>query len=215
MLFDLHVHTTISPCSRLPLGDILAQARARGLDGVCITDHDTMAVRHELDEGVQPDGLCVVVGMEYATPQGDFLLFGPFETLQPGLRAAELLPLVHASGGMAVAAHPFRVGRSTDEAVVRSGLCRAVERINGRNSHAQNGLVDSWLGCYQLAACGGSDAHTLDELGRVATRFDMPVRSRADLILALRRGMCSPVRLRPRQEPVHHAPMIPVAASWR
>ncbi len=212
MLFDLHVHSAISPCSRLPLGDILAHARARGLDGVCVTDHDTMDARRALEEGVQPDGLCVVIGMEYATPQGDFLLFGPFEELEPGLHAARLLPLVHASGGAVVAAHPFRAGRSTDEAIVKSGLCRAVERINGRNSRVQNGLVDNWLARYPLFACGGSDAHSLDELGRVATRFNVPVRSRADLVGALRQGLCSPVRLRPRQDMTSSA-SVPLSAT--
>lgn len=213
MLFDLHVHSTLSPCSRLPLHDILAHARHRGLDGVCITDHDTMAARHELDEGLQPDGLCVVIGMEYATPQGDFLLFGQFEGLLPGLPASEILPLVHARRGAAVAAHPFRVGRCTDELVVSSGLCRAVERINGRNSRAQNELVDGWLARYPLFACGGSDAHSLDELGRVATHFSVPVRSRADLVGALRQGLCSPVRLRSRQDMTVSASMSLLATS--
>lgn len=217
MLFDLHVHSTLSPCSRLPLHDILAHARHRGLDGVCITDHDTMAARHELDEGVQSDGLCVVIGMEYATSQGDFLLFGPFEDLEPGRPASEILPLVYASGGAAVAAHPFRAGRGVDESVMSRGLCNAVERINGRTSREQNGLVDGWLARYPLFACGGSDAHSLDELGRVATRFDMPVNSRADIIQALRHGLCSPQRLRPRQDILQPIPLpaISSAASWR
>jgi len=213
MLFDLHVHSSISPCSRLSFKDILANARARGLDGVCITDHDTMSARHELREGLQPDGLCVIIGMEYATPQGDFLLFGPFEALEPGLPAARLLPLVHASGGVAVAAHPFRAGRATDEAVVSLGLCRSVERINGRNSRNQNERVDGWLHRYGLFACGGSDAHSLEELGRVATHLGQPVRSRADLVQALRKGLCSPVRLHPRPETIQPTPRLSAAAS--
>lgn len=67
MLFDLHPHTTLSSCSQLQLDQILTQVGAKGLDGVCITDHDTLAVRNTISEGVQNNGLCVIFGMEYTT----------------------------------------------------------------------------------------------------------------------------------------------------
>ena len=41
-------------------------------------------------------------------------------------------------------------------------------------------------------ACGGSDAHTVDEVAAVATRFSVSVRTRADLVTALKNGMCRP-----------------------
>jgi hypothetical protein len=30
-----------------------------------------------IEEGIQDNGLYLLIGMEYATPDGDFLLFGP------------------------------------------------------------------------------------------------------------------------------------------
>ncbi|WP_025322708.1 PHP-associated domain-containing protein [Deferrisoma camini] len=186
--FDLHVHTDLSPCSRLTVAELLAHARGLGLDGVCITDHHTMAAARSVTEGVQPDGLCVVVGMEYSTDQGDFLIFGPFEELRPGLTAEALLRLVDRAGGVAVAAHPFRPGREVPEALVRRGLCRVVEGRNGRNRPGDDARVRAWERAHGVGVTAGSDAHRLAELGRVATRFDAPVRSRADLIAALRRG---------------------------
>jgi hypothetical protein len=192
MKFDLHVHTSISPCSQLALDDILATAQQRGLSGVCITDHDTMDVRNYLREGLQDNGLCVILGMEYATREGDFLIFGPFEHLQPGLAAPELLGHVGSSGGVAVAAHPFRAGRPTSEYLVDYGLCGIVEAVNGRNLPHENSYVESWKTRYPIKQVGGSDAHSLEELGRVATRFDNPIRSRADLIHALKNGRYLP-----------------------
>ena len=193
MLFDLHVHTDLSPCSRMAIRDILDRAKIRGLDGVCITDHDTMDIRYQLSEGVQENGICVLFGMEYTTAQGDFLLFGPFEDLPTKLPTDVLLKTVRNSGGVAVAAHPFRRHRSTAEKVIRSGLCRAVESLNGRNSMTENAAVDRWLARYDLVRCGGSDAHTPNEVGRFATRFFNPVLSCADLIRALKSSMCSAV----------------------
>ena len=188
MRFDLHTHTTLSRCSQLKLEEILLWAGSKGLDGVCITDHDTMAVRHHLQEGVQSNGLCVIFGMEYATPEGDFLLFGPFEEMPAALSAAELLKRVDRAGGVAVAAHPFRSGRSTREYLIRKGLCRIVEGVNGRNQRSEDASTSAWQDRYGVDLVGGSDAHTLAELGRVSTHFTSPVRNRSDLIGALKRG---------------------------
>lgn len=192
MRFDLHIHSDLSPCSDLSIQEILDCAAARGLDGVCITDHDTMAIRERLDEGVQNNGLVVLFGLEYATPQGDFLLFGPFEEIEPGLTADGLLPQVAARGGAAIAAHPFRANRPTEERVLAEGLCAIAEGINGRNTTLENLKVMSWTDRYQLCLTGGSDAHTPEEVGRIATRFSRPIRHRTDLIAALRAGECHP-----------------------
>jgi predicted metal-dependent phosphoesterase TrpH len=192
MLFDLHVHTKISPCSELEIDDVLKHARARGLDGVCITDHQTMKIRKHLQEGLQGDGLCVIFGMEYTTADGDFLLFGPFENISRDLSAIQLLRQVRRAGGTAIAAHPFRSDRPVSEYLVRKGLCRIVESVNGRNTSIENLQVENWRREYYLTCCGGSDAHSLNELGMVSTRFSTPVRSRSDLIDALKNGLCRP-----------------------
>ena len=167
MLFDLHVHTSLSPCSQLRLDQILSQASERGLNGVCITDHNTMAVRDYTQEGVLGNGLCVIFGMEYSTSKGDFLIFGPFEELPPGLPAQILLKHVDRSGGVAIAAHPFRSQRPIDENLIKNEMCRIVEGVNGRNAHHENASVLDWQQKYNVAQVGGSDAHSLDELGRV------------------------------------------------
>ena len=192
MRIDIHVHSSISPCSGLSLEDILAYAKSRGLDGVCLTDHDTMDARAVVREGVQPDGLLVVIGMEYATSQGDFLLFGPFEDLVPGLSARDVLALVDAAGGAAVAAHPCREERPVAVELLAAGLVHALETLNGRNTAEENRLARAWPERFSLPAVGGSDAHSLAELGRSPTRFLTPIASRADLVRALRRGLCAP-----------------------
>lgn len=188
MLFDLHLHTTLSPCSQLRLDEILSQAPKRGLDGVCITDHNTMDVRHSIPEGVLGNGLRVIFGIEYSTSRGDFLIFGPFEELPPGLPAQLLLTYVERSGGVAIAAHPFRAQRPTDESLIKKKMCRIVEGVNGRNAHHENECVFGWQKKYNIQQVGGSDAHSLEELGTVHTEFTTPIHSRADLINALKQG---------------------------
>jgi hypothetical protein len=65
--------------------------------------------------------------------------------------------------------------------------------MNGRNTPQANQAVAHWPERYQVGAVGGSDAHNLAELGRVPTRFTVPVRTRADLVRALQEGRYDPV----------------------
>lgn len=192
MLFDLHVHSLQSPCSRLGLPEILGLARAQGLDGVCVTDHDLRADLGGLAEGVQANGVVLLVGQEYATSQGDFLLFGRLPEFAPGLGAEEILRRTNEAGGVAVAAHPFRPGRETDLGLLRAGLCAVLEAENGRNHAPANRAAWEWGLAQGLALTGGSDAHRPAELGRAATWFSRPVHNSSDLVAALRTGLCQP-----------------------
>jgi len=192
MLIDLHVHSTHSTCSELLPRDILSKARSKGLDGVCITDHDSTEVLSQISEGFQSDGLLVLVGMEYATPQGDFLVFGHVEELSSGLDALELLAAVKQLGGAAIAAHPYRGWRPTDISVFEQSLCSLVEVENGRNSRFEDELASALALKHMLTAVSGSDAHSLAELGAYPTRFTVPVANRDDLVRALNQGCCEP-----------------------
>lgn len=212
MIFDMHVHTSLSPCSGMAADEAIMCAKERGVDGICITDHATMDIRYTLSEGIQQNGICVIFGMEYSTSQGDFLVFGPFERLARDLPAHQLLQTVERNGGIAVAAHPFRRKRPVNEKIIQEGLCGAIESINGRNTLTENLAAERWLRYYDLIACAGSDAHTPDEVGTVATRFFVPVRTRSDLITALKKKRCRPeipLFVQPRACVPHQNPTIP------
>ena len=192
MLFDLHVHSQYSDCSSLTVDAIVRHARSRGLDGVCITDHNSERARQLVPEGVLADGLRLFVGQEYETTDGDFLVFCPDLRLPENLTATRLLAFVQTAGGAAIAAHPLRSGRPTSEHIVQQGLCRIVESVNGRNTPSENRGLEAWRQKYNLVECAGSDAHHLDELGSVKTRFSIPLNTPADLVWALNQGLCSP-----------------------
>lgn len=194
MLIDLHVHSTVSRCSSLSPEEIIEHGKALGLDGVCITDHDTTGVLAQIDEGFQPDGLLVLVGMEYTTPQGDFLVYGPVESLPDGLDAQGLLTEVERLGGAAVAAHPYRGWRPTEVGILDALPCTAIEALNGRNNDHENGLAGGLAKRLDMPGVAGSDAHTISELGRCPTRFNVSISNREELVRALKNGQCAPAR---------------------
>lgn len=192
MILDMHTHTNQSSCGVMNIQDMIEIAAGCGLDGICITDHQTMAVRHYITEGPQANGLVVIFGMEYETPDGDFLIFGPYEHIAQKMEADELLNYVRQTHGVAVAAHPFRGNRPASRRFLQNRQCTAIETMNGRNSEIENLKAVQWADRLSLTATGGSDAHKPDELGRIVTRFPAPVRSRDDLIQALYHGLCRP-----------------------
>lgn len=192
MLIDLHVHTTVSPCSCLKVETILDQAMAVGLDGVCLTDHDTMEIGARVREGLQADGLLVIVGMEYATPQGDYLIFGPFEDIKPGMDAPAMFAAVNKHGGVAIGAHPYRKMRPANMAMFAPGKCMIAEVSNGRNSLSENARALNFAQSRELSMTAGSDAHTLEELGTHPTRFIDRITNREDLVASLRSGRFRP-----------------------
>lgn len=192
MRIDLHVHSDNSSCSVMPARDILAKARGLGLDGVCITDHGSTAVLSQIREGFQPDGLLVLVGMEYTTPQGDYLVYGPVEDLLPGMDAVSLIDKVASIGGAVVAAHPYRGWRPAEPTVLGHTGLTAIEVVNGRNTDEEDAKAEAAALEVGAVRVAGSDAHSLDELAGFPTDFTMEIRSRNDLVQALRAGACRP-----------------------
>ena len=182
------MHSSISPCSHLGISSLLAAARRRGLDGVCITDHESTLATGLISEGPQADGLVVLVGREYATEQGDFLVYGPGRNAPAGLGPGELLVHVSAAGGAAVPAHPFREGRATDARWLRAPHCHILEGVNGRCSPRENRQALDWAAAQGMAVVGGSDAHSSEEVGGAATVFGGSILSSRDLVAALNSG---------------------------
>jgi predicted metal-dependent phosphoesterase TrpH len=93
MRIDLHTHSSVSDGTDSPI-ELLAAARAAGLDVVALTDHDTTAGWAEA-ERARPEGLTVVPGMELscrwfpagAPPISVHLLAYLFDPTHPALAA--------------------------------------------------------------------------------------------------------------------------------
>jgi PHP family Zn ribbon phosphoesterase len=73
---DLHIHTALSPCGSLDMtpNAIVKQAKARGLDVIAITDHNSVENSYYVGELGEREGLTVIYGMEAQTMEDVHLL---------------------------------------------------------------------------------------------------------------------------------------------
>ena len=78
MRLDLHVHSEYSPDSHSSIEAILKQAQEVGLDGIAITDHNSVlsfSVASKLAEELGLD-LIIVPGAEISTREGHLIALG-------------------------------------------------------------------------------------------------------------------------------------------
>ena len=198
MLIDLHTHEKLfSPCSCMSLEEAVAAARARGLDGICITSHDSMEIKSAAACFLRECDFPVFVGVEVRTQEGDIVAFG-LETLpQKGPTAQEFVDFVNAQNGFCFAAHPYRSYGSSpclgDEIFALRGL-HGVEVINGMNNKIDN--HKALLACERLGLIpvGGSDAHDPEGVGSSATLLPMSVTTVRELVEILKSGKCRAVK---------------------
>ncbi|MDI3280573.1 MAG: PHP-associated domain-containing protein [Bacillota bacterium] len=187
MHFDLHVHTSYSD-GLMSVPELLSfVAQHTHLDGIAITDHDTIAGAQEAALLADWFGVEVIVGEEISSRQGHILGLFLEERIPPGLSARETIAAIKAQGGVAIAAHPLSPLHSLGWQEVRrlqedlSGLEVFNPTWGGRLHYGR--LLRFQDRELKLGVTGGSDAHLLHHVGRAWTSF--PGRTARDLIPAL------------------------------
>jgi len=163
---DLHVHTRYSPDAVTTLKEVVAYSKKRGLDGVAITDHDTLLGALKL---VKKSKLIVIPGIEISALGGHVLALNITTPIPPKLGLSETVQRIHEAGGIAVAAHPTSVYKSVLSQQITS--YDAIEVINSAAipfqlfTHLSRELATR----LNLPQTAGSDSHYAPEIGAAYT----------------------------------------------
>ncbi|MFC8847576.1 MULTISPECIES: CehA/McbA family metallohydrolase [unclassified Micromonospora] len=181
---DCHVHSARSNGAELTPEQVVADARAVGLDFIAITEHNTSDT-HGVWGPIAGDDLLVILGQEVTTRTGHWLALGiaPGQVVdwRYGVRDGVIdrqVEQVHRAGGLCVAAHPHAPYPSGVFAYPFGGF-DAVEVWNGQWSsdlpwNADNeaalaewgrGLAADVHGGRWRPALGSSDTHLAGQLG--------------------------------------------------
>lgn len=206
MRIDLHIHTApLSACSYIDPQELIQEARRLELGGICLTEHQVVWDRAEVDRLAEEAGIRIFRGNEFTTNQGDILVFGFYEDIKELLMIQDLRDKVTAAGGYMIAAHPFRgfktfgIGQlqmTVDQACKRKVLefVDAVEIGNGKLSPEENEMARKVAEKLGLPGTGGSDAHRVDEIATWITVFEKDIEDENELLQELHAGRFKAVK---------------------
>jgi len=179
--FDLHCHSHFSSDGVSEPEALVASAKAKGLHGLAITDHNTCecaaffkARGYLNDEGTPVDGFLIIPGVEVTTADGHLLCIGASLPYMKGAPAAEVVDRIHDAGGIAIPPHPYDLFRAGIRRSILDTLpIDALEVFNSAttlkryNKQAREYALDR-----QLPMTASSDAHHESAVGTAYTILD-------------------------------------------
>jgi len=200
MLIDLHVHTKgLSPCSEMSPEEAALEAKKIGLDGICFTEHNKPWDHHEILEVEEKSGILIFHGIEVDTTEGHVLVFGLQKNFEGITPIEDLHQMVNEVNGFMTAAHPFRgfllfgfskLQMDVDDASknLLFKFVDCMEVFSGRQTIKENAFSSQVCERLNLKGVGGSDAHSIKDIGKCVTVFENRIERQEDLIRELKTG---------------------------
>ena len=175
---DLHCHSFFSGDGVSSPEELIAAARAKGLQGIAITDHNTCdAITYLLDKGLMRldgapvDGFLVVPGVEVTTADGHLLCIGATLPFLKGKPALEACNVIHERGGLAIPPHPYDLFRAGIRLAALEKLpIDAIEVFNAATTlRRYNRYAFKYAQLRGLPMTAASDAHHAAAVGTAYT----------------------------------------------
>lgn len=200
---DLHIHTSrYSGCSNIDPVEALRTAARVGLEVIALTEHGIRWPDRELGSLIAESGvedLLVIPGQEAACYssvgafEGEFLVYGFPGSLGSNKSARQLIEIVHAEGGVVVAAHPFKKSQWGEGFYGSGRLTRELDldglEVEHPSYDAENRrLAKETMAAMKITGIGCSDAHDLRAIGRCRSIFEDRIDSVESLCRAIREG---------------------------
>ena len=185
--FDLHVHTEGSPDAHTKIKDLPQLIRAKGLDGVAVTEHNRFNPPEFREVIILP-------GVEISSAEGHIIALGISELIPAGLSADETIHRIRDQKGIAIVAHPYD---PVSECVKISRLRTLPDAVETMNADALSFIISNWLARrdahrFNLPEVGGSDSHIPESIGDCCTMVESPTRRVPDILNAIRNGKTHP-----------------------
>jgi predicted metal-dependent phosphoesterase TrpH len=174
--YDLHTHTSFSFDSVNEPAKMVKAAKKAGLNGMAITDHNTIKGALIVKRLNKDKNFEVIVGEEVASDCGDVI--GLY--IRREIRERKLLRVIDSikrQGGLVVIPHPYKLGSSFGYPIEKlRGKIDAIETFNSKHP-VSNKIAARVAKKLSLAQTGSSDGHSYFDIGNGYTAFDGDLRS--------------------------------------
>ncbi len=167
MRLDLHIHTDYSKDSNLDTSEVIKVSKKRGLDGIAVTEHNTIQGGVKAQKLNDDPDFKVIVASEVHTDMGEIIGYFLNEEIK-SRDLYEVIDEMRAQDAVISIPHPYDVFRFSalkpNKEVLKHVDC--VEAFNARCMFSRfNKMAKELAGNTGLAMTAGSDAHTLQEIG--------------------------------------------------
>ena len=159
---DLHTHSFFSGDGISSPEDMIAAARAKGLSGFAITDHNTCDAVNDF---------LILPGVEVTTADGHLLCIGAELPYLKGKPAREVCDIIHERGGLAIPPHPYDLFRAGIRLATLETLpIDAIEVFNAATTlRRYNRYAFKYAQIRGLPMTAASDAHHAAAIGTAYT----------------------------------------------
>jgi predicted metal-dependent phosphoesterase TrpH len=192
---DLHVHTAASHDGTATALEMAEAAKAKGLDGIAITDHDVAMSSATALTLSERTGMVIIPGIEVTTAEGHFVILLPKRTAPPGIGLMDVARAALADGSVPFIPHPTDpLSHGVGEEVARRSieLRLPLEALNASTATRYNKSAGALADSLSLPKLGCSDAHIPKAVGDAYTLVEASGRSLEAALEGIRFGKTSP-----------------------
>ena len=170
---DLHIHSQYSEDASGKPEDIIKIVRKRGLQGLAITDHNSIEGSIKALKA-KPKDFIVIPGLEISAVEGHILALNVTEVIPRNLSVEETVEKILDLGGTPIVPHLFRKmsGIKPENLNKIYKKIPAIEVFNGCSLPKSNKKTIKIAKELKLGGTGGSDTHITKYAGRGYTTVD-------------------------------------------
>jgi predicted metal-dependent phosphoesterase TrpH len=170
---DMHIHSCFSNDGLGTPQDLIRSLKIRGLQGMALTDHNTIEGFLSVQKNM-PNDFLVIPSVEISTADGHLLAINVTEKIPAGCSIEQTVERVIDAGGEPIAPHLFRLlsGIKKEKLKAIHTKVSAIEVFNGCSVPNSNLKTAKVAHAFHLGGTGGSDSHDPAYAGYAYTVVD-------------------------------------------
>ena len=157
---DLHVHTHYSEDAEGSIKDLIKTLKKKGLNGMAITDHNTIDGALKLSKMKFKDFI-IIPGVEISTNDGHIIALNLNKNIEKRISLEETVDRIIDEGGTPIVPHLFRnmSGIKKDKLKNIQSKIKAIEVFNSCSQPSTNLKTAKIAKELNYGGTGGSDTH--------------------------------------------------------